>query len=413
MSELASHARSLAALRGLHWGRHRRADQCAPDGEWKTWLLLGGRGAGKTRTGAEWVRSRVAGGAKRIGLVAPTLHDGRSVMVEGESGLLQPSLRGLPVPEWRPSLRELRWPGGAVAQLFSAEDPDGLRGPQFDCAWADEFCAWAQPEAALSNLRLGLRLGADPRLVVTTTPRPLESLKRLMAEEGTRVGRARTRDNCGLHDGFRAHMEELYGGTRLGRQELGGEVVEDAGGTLWPRELLARVRTEAPLPDFERIVVAVDPPVSAGKRADSCGIVVAGRSGDTVWVLDDATSQGMSPAVWARRVQGVWREWEADCVVAEANQGGEMVREVLSRDAPELPVRTVWASRGKRRRAEPVAYQYERGRVVHAGVFPELEDELNRLGTDDQKGSPDRADALVWAVASLSGTAGGPGMRRL
>ena len=275
------------------------------------------------------------------------------------------------------------------------------------------YLPWSNPEGTLSNLRLGLRLGTDPRLVMTTTPRPLESLKRLMAESGTVVSRARTADNAALHDSFREHVEELYGGTRLGRQELLGEVVEDSGGTLWPRELLAKVRTDEAPPDFDRIVVAVDPPVTSGKRADACGIVVAGRSGESIWVLDDATSQGMSPSMWARRVQGVWREWQADCVVAEANQGGEMVREVLSRDAPDLSVRMVYASRGKRRRAEPVAYQYERGRVVHAGVFVELEDELNRLGTEDQKGSPDRADALVWAVASLSAGASEPGMRRL
>ena len=394
------------------WALSARDDQRPPSGGWRTWLLLGGRGAGKTRTGAEWVLDRVRAGARRVALVAPTLHDARAVMVEGESGLLH---LGAPWerPTFRASLRRLDYPNGASAHVFTSEDPDSLRGPQFDAAWADEFCAWSHAGDTLANLRMGLRLGADPRLVVTTTPRPTPPLKALMAEPGTVLTRGTTEENAALSPDFADHMQALYGGTHLGRQELMGELVEDVPGALWPRDLLLAVRRRT-APPLARIVVAVDPPVSTGARADACGIVVAGLADDgTVWVVEDATRQGLSPSGWAARVAARYAHWKADCVVAEVNQGGDLVRDVLLGADPGLPVRMVHASRGKRARAEPVALLYERGRVRHLPGLEPLEDELNRIGTPGQTGSPDRADALVWAVRSLVGTGAEPSVRRL
>jgi len=374
----------------------REPHQTPPLDLWTTWLFLGGRGAGKTFAGAAWIAEQ----AERQGslaLVGPTFHDVREVMIEGPSGiksLYPPGER----PTWRASRRRLEFHNGAVAHAFSAEDPDALRGPQFHAAWADEFCAWPKPAETLAMLRFGLRLGTDPRLVVTTTPRPIRALRNLIAEPGTVDTRAPTSANAAhLAPAFLSTLQGLYGGTRLAAQELDGLIVEGEGG-LFRAEDLARCRG-APPAAFERVVVAVDPPATAG--GDACGIVVCGRFDGRAYVLEDRTARGLSPNAWARRAVEAAVAWSADALVAEANQGGDMVRSVLAQAGPPCPVKLVKASTGKRARAEPVAALYEQGRVVHCGAFVALEEELMALGSGDLDHSPDRADALVWAVSDL------------
>ena len=393
------------------WQAWARDDQLPPKESWLIWLLMGGRGAGKTRAGAEWVRARVASGARRIALVGPSYNSAREVMLEGESGLLS-----IGNPRERPvyisSRKRLEWPNGAVGWVFSSEDPDGLRGPQFDCAWADEFCAWTYPEATLSNLRLGLRLGDAPRLVVTTTPKPTPAMKALIKTKGVCISRAQTSDNAkNLSPSFLSAVSDAYGGTRLGRQELGGELIEDMPGALWSRDRLAAcVKRADDDVVYDKIIVAVDPPVTSGARSDACGIIIAGllrgesAREDHVYILHDGTVQGLSPENWARRVIGYWESYDADYVLAEVNQGGEMVGTIIRNLNPDVVVRNVYASRGKAARAEPVSALYTQGRVFHIRPFPELDDELAMLGAEQSSRghkSPDRADALVWAVTSL------------
>jgi len=402
-----------------YWKFWARPDQLPPEQNWSSWVLLGGRGSGKTRAGAEWVRSLVENNGKRplrIALVGPTIHDVREVMIEGNSGLkaiCDPKKR----PKYSASRRQLKWKNGTVAQVFSAEDADGLRGPQFDAAWADEFCAWKDPAHCLTMLRMGLRLGRAPKLVITTTPKPLAALRNLLAEPGLVLSKARTQDNPHLSKVFLQQMQVLYGNSALGRQELGGELIDDPIGGLWSRKQIERSIAFAPT-EFERIVVAVDPPAGAGKGAAACGIIVAGLAGtgatQKAWVLSDRTVQGLTPAAWAKAVCRAWHDFEADCVVAEANQGGEMVRTILQIADKTLPVTLVHARRGKRIRAEPVAALYDRKMVAHGGSFPELEDQMCWFGTDNYKGSPDRMDALVWAIwALLLNNNGSPRMRVL
>lgn len=374
-------------------------------------MLLGGRGAGKTFAGAWWINHLAEIKDRRFALVGPTLHDVREVMVEGPSGIKAVPER-TKRPRWEAGRRRLVWPNGSEAHAFSAEDPDSLRGPQFHHAWADEFCAWRRPEAVLSNLRLGLRLGDDPRLMVTTTPRPIPALRRLLAEAGVVIDRAGTQANAEhLSPGFLAHLKTLYAGTRLEAQELEGLMVE-AEGALFRAEDLARARG-CPPATLERIVVAVDPPASAG--GDACGIVVVGRQDGRAFVLADRSKAGESPQGWARIVAQAAREFGAREIVAEKNQGGEMVRTVLAHGGCETAIKLVHASRGKAVRAEPVAALYEQGRVVHCGAFPALEEELMALGAVESGGrSPDRADALVWAVMHLLPTPrAGPRVRVL
>ncbi len=380
------------------WRFQGRPDQRPPeDDAWRTWLFLGGRGAGKTRAGAEWLAAQAQPGA-RLALVGPSLHDVREVMIEGPSGLRACAPPGSR-PRYEASRRRFLWGNGAQAYAFSAEDPESLRGPQFHAAWADEFCAWRKPGETLALLRMGLRLGERPRLAVTTTPKPIAALRRLLAEPGLAQSRAATSANAEhLAPDFLAGLEALYGGTRLAAQELDGLVTEAAEGALWRAEDLQRCRG-APPAAFERVVVAVDPP--AGSTGDACGIVVAGREDGRVFVLADRTVRGLSPLGWAGVVGEAAREHGADGIVAEVNQGGDMVRTVLAQAGCPAPVRAVHASRSKRARAAPVAALYEQGRVVHCGSFPQLEEELMALGAADGGPSPDRADALVWAVTDL------------
>lgn len=378
------------------WAFRAHRKQREPTKPYRTWLFLGGRGAGKTRAGAEWLVSRVRTG-ERLALIGPTLHDVREVMVEGPSGLLAVSReRGV---RWEASRRRLVWNGGGVAYAFSAEDPDSLRGPQFHHAWADEFCAWKKPAETLAMLRFGLRLGAAPQLMVSTTPRPIPALKALMAQPGVVTERAPTSINAAnLSPDFVADLTAVYGGTRLAAQELDGLVVEDLEGALWRLADLERARGAAPA-RFDRVVVGLDPPITA--TGDACGIVVCGLAGGRGYVLADRSARGLSPLAWAGRAVRTARDFDADLIVAEANQGGEMVGECLRIGGADRPVKLVHATRGKRARAEPVAALYEQGRVVHCGLFPALEEEMLALGTAAQAGSPDRADALVWALGEL------------
>jgi phage terminase large subunit-like protein len=369
--------------------------QILPDGDWSTWLLLGGRGAGKTLAGARWATDLVQNAPLRIALVGPTLHDVREVMVEGPSGILA-LWRGWEEPVWQASRRRLLFPNGAVAHAFSAEDPDSLRGPQFHAAWADELCAWRRPEEVLSTLRMGLRLGDRPRLTVTTTPRPIAALRRLLAEPALEKAVAPTAANeANLAPGFLAHLRSLYGGTRLEAQELEGVIVE-SDGALFRIEDLRRARGGRPA-RLDKVVVAVDPPATA--HGDACGIVVVGRLENRAYVLADATVRGRSPGAWAAHVAATVARHGAQAVIAESNQGGEMVRALLAQAGCSVPIRLAWAGRAKRARAEPVAALYEQGRVIHCGDLSALEEEMMALG--EGGASPDRADALVWAVTHL------------
>ncbi|WP_108683223.1 DNA-packaging protein [Methyloceanibacter sp. wino2] len=371
---------------------------------WTTWLMLGGRGAGKTRAGAEWVRAQARRASDaRIALVGETLSDARAVMVEGVSGLLAVHPPGAR-PVFEPSKRQVRWESGAVAQLFSAEDPESLRGPQFSAAWCDELAKWRRPQETWDMLQFGLRLGEAPRQLVTTTPRPIPLIKALLVDARAIVTRVATAANAAnLAPSFLETIVGRYRGTRLGRQELEAELLEDRPDALWPREIIERHRVGTP-PPLSRVVVAVDPPASSGPRADACGIVVAGLGEDgRAYVLADATVQGVRPLDWARAVIAAFRRFEADRIVAEVNQGGELVETVLRQVDPAVPVRSVRAMRGKVLRAEPVAALYERACVSHVGALPALEDEMCDFGLDGLSGgeSPDRVDALVWALTDL------------
>lgn len=377
---------------------------------------MGGRGAGKTRAGAEWIRSLAEGrpidggpSARRIALVGETYADARGVMIEGVSGLLAIHPRR-DRPLWAPSRRRLEWPNGAIAHVFSAEDPEALRGPQFDAAWADEIAKWRYGDATFDMLQFGLRLGARPRQVVTTTPRPVPVLRRLLAADGTAVTRARTADNAAnLAPTFLNGIVGRYAGTRLGRQELDGELIEERADALWSRAELDAIRITA-VPALGRVVVAVDPPATAARGSDSCGIVAAGldAEGRAVVIADDSV-QGVRPEIWARRAVALYHARGADRLVAEVNQGGDMVAAVVREVDPTVAFEAVRATRGKWVRAEPVAALYAQGRVRHAGLFADLEDEMADFGIDGLSGgrSPDRLDALVWAITALLLRGGG------
>ncbi|HWL46160.1 MAG TPA: terminase family protein, partial [Sphingomonadaceae bacterium] len=331
----AARARLLAGLSAADrdafpylWEAWARPAQLAPEGDWRTWLILAGRGFGKTRAGAEWVRARAErDGAVRIALVAATLAEARAVMVEGESGLLAIAPPGLR-PDWEPSLRRLRWPSGAKAFLYSAAEPDSLRGPQHHFAWADEIAKWPYGPQAWAMLGMGMRLGERPRIVATTTPRPVALVRALIADRAVTVTGGRSEENAAhLAADFLAAMRESYAGTRLGRQELGGELIEEVDGALWPRALIEQCRVRA-APALTRIVIAVDPP--AGVGGDACGIVAAGLGIDgRAYVLADASVTSTGPEGWARAVARTARAYAADRVVAEANNGGAMVESVL------------------------------------------------------------------------------------
>lgn len=396
----------------FHWRRQARAKQLAPPGDWRIWLTLAGRGFGKTRSGAEWVRGIAeAFPEARIALVATTLAEARAVMVEGESGIVSCS-----VPERRPvfeaSMKRLRFPNGAQAMIYSAQEPESLRGPQHSHAWCDEIGKWPlaheRATRCWDNLLMGLRLGDDPRIAVTTTPRAVPLVERLVKQEGpggVTIARGSTFENAGnLPTRFLDAIQSEFAGTQLARQELAGELIGDIEGALWTRSLIERCRETGEAVPVRRMVVAVDPPASA--TGDECGIIVASLGEDGIGrVVADCSVSEASPSEWAAAVAAAARIWQADRVIAEANQGGAMVESVLRAADHSLPVKLVHASRGKVARAEPVAALYAAGKVYHCGVFARLEDQLCGLlagGTYAGPGrSPDRADALVWALSEL------------
>jgi len=401
------------------WPAWAHKGQLAPPGDWRVWLIRAGRGFGKTRAGAEWVVGLCRADARaRVALVGHTLSDVRRVMVEGPSGVLAVAGKGGERPRWKVTAGEVRFPNGAVATLYSAEAPEGLRGPEHSAAWCDELGKWRGVSgiATWDNLLLGLRLGDRPRAAVTTTPRPTMLVRRVMAMGDCVQTVGRTRANPHLPAAFVEAVEKQYAGTRLGRQELDGELLEDAEGALWTRALIERARVEG-APDTTRVVVGVDPPAGTdgdgngsgeegSGRGDACGIVAValGRDG-RAYVVEDASVRGLSPEGWANAVAACAARHGADRVVAEVNQGGRMVDSVLRSADAGLAVSPVRAVLSKGRRAEPVSLLYERGQVLHAGRFPELEDELCGLtaggGYAGPGRSPDRADALVWAVGEL------------
>jgi phage terminase large subunit-like protein len=335
--------------------------------------------------------------------VGETFADARNVMIEGPAGILSLHERH-ERPTWSPSLRKLEWQNGAVAHVFSAEDPDSLRGPQFEAAWADELAKWRHVDETWDMLQFGLRLGAHPRQMVTTTPRPIPLLKRFLNDPMVAVSRAKTSDNAAnLAPSFLDIVVGRYAGSRLGRQELDGEMIEDRADALWTRDLIELLRVDA-APPMARIVVAVDPPASSTKRADACGIVAAGiGDGGVGYVLADETASGLKPREWALKAVALYRRLQADALVVEINQGGEMVESVIREVDPTVPVTSVRATRGKYLRAEPVSVLYTQGRVRHVGAMPELEDELCDFGPGGLTSgrSPDRLDALVWALTEL------------
>lgn len=400
-------AAELAALKYDWRGFWARPNQVVPDGDWwTTWLLLSGRGFGKSRCGAEAIRELVENGVSRhIALIAPTTADIRTVMVEGPSGILA---RSPPWnrPSYEPSKRHrLTWRNGAVAHCYSAEEPDRLRGPQHDTIWADELAAWQDPDETWDMAMLGLRIGARPLAIVTTTPRPIPIIREMLAGEGTSVfiTRGRTSDNReNLAQAFFSKIVTKYEGTRLGRQELDGEVIGEVEGALWTREMIEAARGPVPAREaLKRIVVGIDPAASSGGTSALTGIVAAGLGFDNRGYLLSDKSGRYSPAEWAKKATDLFDTWKADRVIAEGNQGGEMVRHTLQTARPNLPVRIVHASQGKQARAEPVAALSEQRRITFCGTFSELEDQLCTWAPLEGLPSPDRLDAFVWAFTDL------------
>ena len=388
--------------------------QLPPGGDWKSWVIMGGRGAGKTRAGSEWVRAQVEGAtplgpgrARRVALVAETFDQGRDVMVMGDSGILAcspPDRR----PVWEAGRRRLVWPNGATATVFSAHEPEALRGPQFDAAWADELAKWKKAEETWDMLQFALRLGRHPQQVVTTTPRNVGVLKAILRNASTVVTHAPTDANRAyLAESFLAEVEARYAGTRLGRQELEGVLLDDVEGALWATAAIEAGRVDA-APKLDRIVVAVDPSVTGGAASDECGIIVAGVVCDgppqewRAYVLEDVSVRG-GPLDWARAAIAAMERHGAERLVAEVNQGGDLVESVIRQVDPLVPFRSLRAGRGKGLRAEPVAALYEQGRVRHLRGLGTLEDQMCRMTVRgfEGRGSPDRLDALVWAIHEL------------
>ncbi len=451
----------------LIWARDDQLPPVSlPDGQpWRTWLILGGRGSGKTRAGAEWVRARALNlphlsdtRAHRIALVGRTIGEVRDVMVEGVSGLMS-----VHAPDERPlfeiSRNQLTWPNGTIAQMFAADEYDSLRGPQFDTAWCDEFAKWRAPERTWDTLQFAMRLGDQPQVCITTTPKGIRILKRFVKDPQLILTKCRTADNVrNLAPAFFGDMQKRYAGTPIGRQELDGEIVDERIYGLWKRSWIEQNRIdpsgnsatreatlgvtpgsvaarEATLggeatdrslrgerqtsayPEMTRIVVAVDPPVTSTQGSDSCGIVVAGLCIDgRAIILADRTIQGRTPDTWARAAVQAYHDFEADRLVAEVNQGGDLVAAVIHQVDSTIPIHKVRATRGKWLRAEPVAQLYAEGRVAHFGTFPELERQMCDFAADglSEGKSPDRLDALVWALTELMLTRQRvPMMRRL
>ncbi len=417
-----------AMLLQYQWSFWARPQQIPPTlnntTSWLTWLILAGRGFGKTRSGAEWVRDLVENkGYKRIALVAEDAGDARDVMVEGESGILGISPPWFK-PNYEPSKRRLTWPNGARATIFSADDPESLRGPQHDAAWLDELCKWRYQQETWDQLQFGLRLGKRPVQCITTTPKPTKLLKEIVARQSTLITKGHTYDNLdNLAGSFKEAFVSRYEGTRLGRQELSAEILDDNPNALFHQPIIdqARIPTKQLPEDLQMTVVAVDPPITGNEKSDECGIIVASRDIPNTnhahfYVEHDGTVQGRSPERWGAAAVSLFYKHQANAVVIETNQGGDMAENVIKQIDPTVKVVQVKATKGKWIRAEPIAGLYEQGRVHHVGTMSELEDQMcdfDPSGTVEGK-SPDRMDAMVWALAELSGRKqSDPRIRRL
>jgi len=413
VSEILSSLSSLQAEELKYdWNFWARPEQLEPSGDWNTWVALAGRGWGKTRAGSEWVRHRIKKGDKIVHCVAPTKGDVRRVMVEGDSGLLNVCWSGdktyrgkhIGFPTWSPTNNSLTWENGAKAVFFSAEDPERLRGPQAYSMWADELCAWRNAQETWDMAQFGLRLGKHPVSFVTTTPKTTKLLRTLISDTKTTISKGSTYDNAAnLADTFIDAVRKTYEGTRLGRQELYAEVLDEASGALWNRNLLSKCEVEPDeVPTLNRIVVSIDPAVTSNAESDMTGIVVAGIDVNGIaYVLADHTGR-YTPQQWASKAVELYREHMADRIVAERNQGGDMVRHTLHTEDETVPVKLVHASRGKMARAEPVSALYEQDKVKHVRGLNDLEDQMVQWEPLGSIGSPDRLDALVWAITDLS-----------
>ena len=390
-----------------------RPNQIAPDGNWTTWLILAGRGFGKTRTGAEWIRERVESGlSKRIALIGKTPADVRDVMIEGESGLINIS-PPYNMPNYEPSKRRLTWDNGAIAQTFSSYEPDQLRGSQFDTAWADEMASWEYPEETWDNLMFALRLGEKPQVCVTTTPRPLQLLINLRDAKTTVLTKGTSYDNReNLNQQFFDSILSKYKNTRLGMQEIYAEILEESDNAMWKREWLDEGRLQEAPQELERVVVAIDPAVTSKKTSDETGIIVAGKDSEgKFYVLNDSSAR-YTPSAWSEKAIMLFNQYQCDKIIAEVNNGGQLVEHTLRTQSENVPYKSVHASRGKRTRAEPIASLYEQGKVHHVGNLERLENQLCNWEANSGDPSPDRLDALVWALSELSGS-GNPSIRWL
>jgi phage terminase large subunit-like protein len=414
----------LASLQ-FEWPFWARKLQLPPPGDWSNWLILAGRGFGKTRTGAEWVRQNMCGSTpltggrwRHIALIAETAADARDVMVgDGKqpsdpsagSGILQVHPKDF-LPLYEPSKRRLTWPNGAAATLYNATEPQALRGPEHAAAWCDELCKWQYAQETWDMLAFGLRAGTDPRVCITTTPKPTLLLKQIIMDPYTVTTRGSTLDNrANLPPSYIHKLLQKYEGTRLGRQEIDAEILEDIEGALWSRAMIEdkRIR-EIELPQLMRVVIAIDPAASSNENSDETGIICAGiddHDPPHFYVLDDVSGV-YSPDEWAREAIALYRARRADRIVAEKNNGGEMVEQTLRSVDPNVSYSPVWASKGKVTRAEPISALYEQGRVHHVGRFDKLEDQQCAFTCDFNRRemgySPDRLDSLVWALTELS-----------
>lgn len=383
------------------WQFWARPEQLQPKIAFTVWMLISGRGYGKTRTGSEFVLERIRSGvAKYIGLIGRSKADVRDIMIEiGESSLLKCSPPWF-MPKYQPSKRRIVWPNGAVAMVYSGDEPDQLRGPQHDTVWVDELAKFQYPEETWDNIEMGLRLGKDPKAIITTTPRPIPLIKKLVADPDTVVTRGTTDENIGnLSEKFMERIYKKYAGTRLGRQELSGEILEDRQGALWKQALIEQYRVRV-APTLNRVVVAIDPEATSTEDSSETGIVIAGEgSNGHFYVMRDASLRA-TPNVWAAEAVNAYHDLEADRIIGEVNNGGEMIEAVIRNLDANVSYTAVRATRGKITRAEPISALYEQGRVHHVGCFPELEDQMANY-TPGEK-SPDRMDALVWALTFLT-----------
>jgi phage terminase large subunit-like protein len=380
------------------WAFWARQNQKTPPGDWITWLVLAGRGYGKTRVGAEQILQWKAEGVKRFTLMGKTPGEARDVMILGESGILA-CAPPWDMPVYEPSKLRLTWANGAVALIYSGENPEQSRGGQCEKAWVDELAKYRFPQEALDNVMFGLRLGDKPQIVITTTPKPIKTIKELIADQDTHVTRGSTYENIGnLADAFIQVVVKKYENTRLGRQELYAEVLDDNPNALWTRQTIDKNRVKE-APRLNRIVVGVDPAVTSGDKADDTGIIVAGRDDKGHgYILDDKTLRA-SPGEWAKAVVNAYQAWQGDRVVGEANNGGDMIEFVIRSVDPNISYRKVTATKGKLLRAEPIAALYEQGRIHHVGYFGDLEDQFCEWQPGDP--SPNNLDAAVWALTEL------------